>query len=184
MTVTAAVDIALLHHPVVNRHGEEITAQIDEFDFFDTCRLALTYRVRTFYVVNPLRSQQEKCERLIRWGTDPARAAEQRGVFDRAVWAPDLPTALDHAARSGPRPQTIVTSASQSDETITFSRLRAAIEHDATPRMLLFGKAWGLTPAFMAHADLRLQPIDAGTGYNHLSVRTAIAITLDRLLAP
>lgn len=183
MTTKAPVDIALVHHPVLNRHGEEISAQIDEFDFFDACRLALTYPVRTFYVVNPLSSQRQKCERLIRWGTDPARAQEQRGIFDRIVWAPDLLCALEHAEQHGPRPQTVVTSAAPSHDATSFGALRQAMHDDPRPRMLLFGKAWGLPTSFMADADLRLEPIDTGTGYNHLSVRSAMAIVIDRLLA-
>jgi hypothetical protein len=35
----------------------------------------------------------------------------------------------------------------------------------------------------MDEADFRLAPIATGSGYNHLSVRSAAAIMLDRLLS-
>ena len=64
---------------------------------------------------------------------------------------------------------------------MTCRRLREMIE-SATPVLLVFGTAWGLTDEFMAQADHILEPL-AGTGtYNHLSVRSAAAIIVDRLL--
>jgi hypothetical protein len=52
------------------------------------------------------------------------------------------------------------------------------------PVLVLFGTGWGLSPALIDDADVRIEPIRARgeTGYNHLSVRAACAITLDRLL--
>ncbi len=50
--------------------------------------------------------------------------------------------------------------------------------------VLLFGTGWGLTPEILARADLRLPPVLGPTDYNHLSVRAAAAILLDRLRCP
>ncbi len=49
--------------------------------------------------------------------------------------------------------------------------------------LLLFGTGWGLTPQLLDEADLRTEPIRgvSPSGYNHLSVRSACAIALDRL---
>jgi hypothetical protein len=48
--------------------------------------------------------------------------------------------------------------------------------------LLLFGTGWGLVPELQERAAVRIAPI-AGVGdWNHLSVRGACAITLDRLL--
>ena len=54
--------------------------------------------------------------------------------------------------------------------------------------IVLFGTGWGLTPEVLEGVDALLPPIDrapgvgVGDAYNHLSVRAACAITLDRLL--
>jgi len=53
---------------------------------------------------------------------------------------------------------------------------------DATPVLLAFGTAWGLTDDFMAAADHILEPLAGKGTYNHLSVRSAVSILLDRLL--
>ncbi|NNL76133.1 MAG: RNA methyltransferase, partial [Desulfobacterales bacterium] len=42
--------------------------------------------------------------------------------------------------------------------------------------------AWGLTESFITKADYVLEPIAGVADYNHLSVRSAAAIILDRLL--
>ncbi len=48
--------------------------------------------------------------------------------------------------------------------------------------LLIFGTGWGLAPAVVAEADALLEPIRSAVGdYNHLSVRSACAIALDRL---
>ena len=177
------VDFAIVHYPVLNRVGEVIAAQIDEFDFFDACRLSLAYPIRRMWVVNPTPSQRDLAQRLIRHGTDPQRQVEGREVFDRTVWVPDLETAVSEASKLGPTPRLVVTSAKPGRDDETFGQMRASIA-TGSPHMVLFGKAWGLADDVFDRADVRLEPVSAGTGYDHLSVRSAMSIVLDRLLAP
>jgi len=46
---------------------------------------------------------------------------------------------------------------------------------------MMFGTAWGLADELFRKADHVLQPIEGDNEYNHLSVRCASAIILDRL---
>ncbi len=48
--------------------------------------------------------------------------------------------------------------------------------------MILLGTAWGLAPQVIESSDGILEPISGVGKYNHLSVRSAAAIVLDRLL--
>ncbi len=50
------------------------------------------------------------------------------------------------------------------------------------PYLLLFGTAWGLNQEVFEHVDAVLPPIVGSGVYNHLSVRSAVSIVLDRLL--
>ena len=50
------------------------------------------------------------------------------------------------------------------------------------PLLMLFGTGWGLSKEVLDIADHRLAPIQGASAYNHLSVRSAAAIILDRLL--
>src|SRR5262249_4759503 len=75
-------------------------------------------------------------------------------------------------ARSGP-----VTS---------FADARRRLVDARRPVRLTFGPGWGIPEELLRRADVRLEPIRAchDRGYNHLSVRAACAISLDRLLGP
>jgi hypothetical protein len=48
--------------------------------------------------------------------------------------------------------------------------------------MILLGTGWGLADSVFARSDLVLEPIAGKDDYNHLSVRAASAIMLDRIL--
>ena len=50
------------------------------------------------------------------------------------------------------------------------------------PFILAFGTGWGLTDDFIRGCDMALEPVAGRGGYNHLPVRAAVAIILDRLL--
>jgi hypothetical protein len=57
-----------------------------------------------------------------------------------------------------------------------------ALINDGRSYVLTFGTAWGLTEEFMTQADYILEPVQAHSDYNHLAVRSAASIILDRLL--
>jgi hypothetical protein len=68
----------------------------------------------------------------------------------------------------------------QNARSITYSKAKDILDDDRAV-MLIFGTAWGLDKEIINHADYILDPIMGPTDYNHLSVRTAAAIILDRL---
>jgi hypothetical protein len=63
------------------------------------------------------------------------------------------------------------------------ARLRLDSGDAEKPVLLLFGTGWGLAREVLDGADAVVAPIRASeaSGYNHLSVRAACAILLDRL---
>jgi len=77
-------------------------------------------------------------------------------------------------------------ASARAGEVTGYPAARERLARAEKPVLILFGTGWGLTPPLVTGADLRLSPIQAGapTGYNHLSVRAACAITLDRLRGP
>jgi hypothetical protein len=169
--------VALVHHPVINRLGEEITSTIDHFDVMDGSRLALTYGLERLFVVNPVPAQQALVERLIAHGTPSVERDETRGDLGRVAWAPDLEAVIEELGH----PTVVATSAKRSSDALDVATVRARL-HAGERMLVVLGKAWGLAPRVIEAADLRLAPIDAGTGFNHLSVRSAMAIVIDRLL--
>lgn len=180
--MNGSVSVALVHHPVKNRVGEVISATTDEFDFFDGARLTLVYPVRRFVVIQPTLSQQALVRRLLDHGLRAERDVGSRGCFDHAMLVGSLPAAVELIeAEDGVRPTVVVTTAVSADGALSFPQVRERV--DAGEHVLIvFGKAWGLADEVMEFADVRLAPVSGGTGFDHLPVRAAMAIVLDRLL--
>ena len=64
---------------------------------------------------------------------------------------------------------------------VSFGTLREILS-DRKPYVLTLGTAWGLSQEFIEKADYILEPITGVSDYNHLSVRSAASIILDRLI--
>jgi hypothetical protein len=85
------------------------------------------------------------------------------------------------ALRGEGYPRAVVTSARDHSEGISISRFRELLG-TGYPYLLVFGTAWGLSQDCMEQADHILEPIRGNMEYNHLSVRSAASIILDRLM--
>ena len=59
--------------------------------------------------------------------------------------------------------------------------MREKIETEKNPFLLLFGTGYGLSSEIIENADYMLKPIVGSEEFNHLSVRSAASIILDRL---
>lgn len=176
--------VALVHHPVTDKNGQTIAAAVTSLDLHDIARTAKTYGADTFYVVTPLLDQQDLICRIIdHWVTGAgAQYNQDRGEALALIsLKPDLRSAIDDmAGRYGAAPQTVVTSARMANSDLDDAAL-GKIVHRGDPVLLVFGTAWGLAPEMIAQADFRLAPIRGRGGYNHLSVRSAVSIIMDRL---
>jgi hypothetical protein len=76
----------------------------------------------------------------------------------------------------------IATGAKGDRKNITYPEMKLLLRDLSQPYLLLFGTGWGLTDEILSQADHILSPIKGIGDYNHLSVRSAVAIILDRLL--
>lgn len=176
--------LALMHHPVTNKRGEVICSAVTNLDVHDIARAARTYGVRRYFVVTPLADQQEMVRRILdHWTTGPGSDynPDRKEAFSRVRLVPDLEAALEEAeALSGEKPAVVVTDARPREKVLEYSHLTNLVKN-GKPCVLVFGTAWGLTEEFMAGADYVLAPIKGPGQYNHLPVRSAAAIILDRI---
>lgn len=174
-----------MHYPVVNKAGDTIASAVTNLDLHDISRAAKTYGVHRFYVVTPLTDQQQLVQRIIAHWMDGAGARynpKRREAMALVRIAGTFEEVLARVeSRGAGKPKTVITSAKQSDRTIRFCRMRSLLQN-GTPHVLVFGTAWGLAKSFMAEADYILAPVKGRAAYNHLSVRSATAIILDRLV--
>jgi len=86
---------------------------------------------------------------------------------------------LEHKAR----PVIVATSACDTANAVTSKELLQHPELKERPLLLVFGTGWGLTSEWSLGVDKFLCPVRGITAYNHLSVRSAAGIILDRLFA-
>ncbi|MGH7933257.1 MAG: RNA methyltransferase [Candidatus Binataceae bacterium] len=181
----AALFLALIHHPVVDRNGRIVTSAMTSLDLHDIARSARTYGVRGFFVVHPVADQRDFAHRVIdHWQSGFGRKfdSRRREALDLIEIVATLEDAVEVATRiAGAAPLLLYTSA-RAGAGMSFSNLRDRLsDEDATPAILMLGTGFGLAPAMLARADLVLEPIRGAGEYNHLSVRAAAAIMLDRL---
>lgn len=175
--------IGLLHYPVRNREGEVVTAALTGLDIHDIARAARTYGVKQYYLVTPLLSQQGIAARIKRYWVN-TKVGHTRGealkIMEIVGSFEDAVSAIQEA--EGIAPTTVGTSARELIfEQIGYKELRERIESFAEPVYLLFGTGWGLADQLLERLDYLLPPICGPTDWNHLSVRAAVATTLDRL---
>lgn len=177
--------LALLHHPVLDKNGQIVTSAVTQMDIHDIARSAATFGVRRFWVVTPVRALRALSEKILEhWET--GYGATYNLTRKQALALVAIETDLDGTLvalerETGERPVLVVTSARRAAGTVDYQALRRRLDAPGPPHLILLGTGWGLAPAVMERADLRLAPVEGPTPYNHLSVRAAAAIILDRL---
>jgi hypothetical protein len=177
--------VALVHHPVLDGQGSIVTSAVTNLDVHDLSRTARTYGASDYFIVHPIAAQRELVERIRQHWTDGSsgrRIPDRREALTLLRVVDSLEGALDSL---GGREQVDVwvTAARNLGPTLSFAAARTRLEGDGKPVLMVFGTGWGLAPSVVAGADALLEPIRAARGeYNHLSVRSACAIAMDRLL--
>jgi hypothetical protein len=181
----APLYLALLHFPVYDKHGHIVTTAVTHMDIHDIARAGRTYGVRRFYVVTPVPALRELAGRILaHWETGYGASYNETRKDALAIvkLAEDLDqTIIDAEYDAGARPLLLVTSARTRQPTLTYATLRRMIHDGTQPLLVLLGTGWGLGEEVLGRADHRLPAISGVGDYNHLSVRTAAAIILDRV---
>jgi hypothetical protein len=184
MNTAFRLDVALIHYPVVNKKQETIGSAVTNLDLHDIARAGRTFGVRNYWVVTPYEQQQELTASIAGHWTEgygrtvnPDRANALSIIQIRATIEQVL---ADMEEQDGRAPLVIATSARSLAQTMSFQAVRTMLE-EGKPVLLLLGTAWGLAPEVIQLADAVLPPIMGPGTYNHLSVRSAASIYLDRL---
>jgi hypothetical protein len=177
--------IALVHYPVYNKKGEVVATSVTTLDIHDIARTARTYGIAWFYVLTPLPAQRELVQRILtHWveGYGAEYNPTRREAFLNVSVAGGLAEVIEDIKRTtGETPKIIVTDARKFPNSLSFSELKSRLSQK-NAFLFLFGTGWGLEKGIINSADYRLEPVEGITDYNHLPVRGAIAIILDRLL--
>jgi hypothetical protein len=179
------VALALVHYPVLDREGGIITTAVTNLDVHDISRSARAYALEAVFIVHPVAAQRELVDRLRSHWTDGGgarRIPDRKDALSLVRIVSSYEAALAELAGGGQAPEVWTTAARAHGTVEAYGALRERLAAPGRPVLLLFGTGWGLPPELQAGADVRIAPIVGADPWNHLSVRAACAITLDRLL--
>ena len=183
----APLYVGLVHFPVISKDQKIIASSVTNLDLHDISRTCLTFGANCFFVITPVKAQHSLVRKIIRhWESDEGNAynPDRANALREVVLVDSLEDAVEKILQTSTRrPKIVVTGANFVQADGATEELRSMMEIDNTPILLVFGTGWGLAPEIVELADFRLFPIRAPfCEYNHLSVRSAVAIYLDRLL--
>ena len=182
----ADVYLALLHYPVYDKNHQVVTTAVTNMDIHDIARSGRTYGVRGFYVVTPVKALQKLATKIIdHW--EVGHGSQYNVTRKQALAIARIANSLDDVIidierEAGEKPTIVITTARRAANRTSFNALRDMLKKTSRPFLILFGTGWGLTEIIFSQSDYVLEAIEGDTDYNHLSVRSAAAIILDRLM--
>jgi len=179
------VYLGLLHYPVVDKHNKTVISSITNLDVHDISRSVKTFGLDGFFVMHPSKILRRLIQKICdHWshgaGLDyNANRSEALSTVISVAYLEDAIAKIEK--QHGRLPRIVMTSAQDGPRSIQYDTFRDALPDIEEPIFILFGTAWGIHQDVVDQAEFRLSPIWGPTEYNHLSVRSAVAIVLDRL---
>ncbi|HEX8111041.1 MAG TPA: RNA methyltransferase, partial [Kofleriaceae bacterium] len=182
----ARTHLALVHHPVTDRTGSVVTTSLTNFDVHDLARSSLTYGLAGYHIVTPIAAQRDKAAHIAALWIGDAHGEHRARALALVRTAESIEAVIaEIAASHGTAPRVVATSARTESFPGVVRRspeaLRAEAGVDPAPLLILFGTGWGLADPLIPSVSRVLAPIEGTSDWNHLSVRSAGAILLDRL---
>jgi hypothetical protein len=182
----ARLYLVLLHHPVYDKNGQVVATAVTNMDVHDLARIGKTYGIAGVFIATPVAALRRLAEKIIaHWqrGYGASYNETRREALALVRTVVDLDGAILEIEReNGATPVLVATSARGGSRRVDHARLRAELADGDAPYLLMLGTGWGLTREVLERADRILAPIRGVGDYNHLPVRAAAAILLDRLL--
>ena len=183
----ADLSVILLHADMMDKEGKIVTTSLTLIDIHDIARSSATFGASAAFIAHPsplIRRMAHTIES--HW--EEGHGASYNPDRKTAIETIEVVSSLDEAVhkidlRCGKLPKLIATSAHEGPDRISYADMRRTIETSDEPFLLMFGTGWGMSDGLLSRADYLLEPV-RGTNrdYNHLSVRSACAIILDRLV--
>lgn len=183
--MTSPLYVGLVHYPIYDKNFNVIATAITNYDLHDISRSAKTYGVKKYFIIHHILGQLDMVHKIMDFWESPVGRnynGYRTQAFDIVDIRPSIEAAVEAVTTAeGKKPYVVTTDARTYANTISYKDLRHKREEDDTPILLLFGTGYGMTKETMEKFDFILEPIYGAGEYNHLSVRSAAAIILDRL---
>jgi tRNA (guanine37-N1)-methyltransferase len=180
--------IVLMHSDVyVGSERQLGTTSVTSLDIHDIARSAKTFGFKNFFLVTPLQDQQMIVKTLLGFWQE-GDGVEYNHSRHTAVSQVRLMSNLNEVIsaiteKEGKPPLLVATSAREVSDVphITFND-QEQVWQEKRPVLFIFGTGQGLSDQLVRSCNYLLTPIHGFSLFNHLSVRSAVAIALDRWL--
>lgn len=181
----STLSVVLLHEKMVDKQGALVTTSLTLIDIHDIARSSRTYGIDTLYVAHPAPTLR-KLARTLQHHWEDGFGATYNPDRKEALSILDVASDLDEvlhkmSVKFGKTPKLIATSAAKGKGRVSFLKMREIMEQEPTHYLMMLGTGWGMSEELLSRADYFLEPIEGASDFNHLSVRSACAILLDRL---
>lgn len=163
-----------------------MATSLTNLEIHDMARTCMTFGIDLCYIVSPLARQREIAEKLVHhwihgYGAtyNPARGEALRKVRIRT----DIDRVVEDFGVD--RKPFIVGTSSRVREgkMMSYGDFHDFAMQGQQPALVLFGTGWGLTEEVVDRCDRMLEPISGAGDYNHLSLRVALGIIMDRIFS-
>ncbi len=179
--------VALIHGDVLVGGDQGVGAtSVTSIDIHDIARSCATYGMQGFFIVTPLCDQQKIVHKLLSFWCSENGISYNKSRH-KAISLVTVKDTIEQAIaaieeKEGVAPLVVVTSASQGQDHASFITFydQHRVWESGRPVLLVFGTGKGLQGSFLKKSDFQLVPVEGFTNFNHLSVRSAAAIVLDR----
>lgn len=181
--------VALMHTNVMVggpevKEGETSVTSIDVHDIARACK---TYGINGYFVVTPLIDQQKIVKKLLDFwqtGVGISYNPSRHEAVKQAMISDSLEAVISTIEQQeGAKPLIVATSAKVAEhQQLIGWQEQSKVWAQGRPVLFLFGTGQGLTQEVLNKADYLLLPVHGLTDFNHLSVRSAVAVILDRWL--
>lgn len=179
--------VALMHSDIMLKGGKVGHSSVTSLDLHDTARSCATYGVKNMFMVSALKDQRNIMNSLLEfWKSDEGKKYNitRFEAVKRVVPIASFQETIDFIEKQeGKKPLIITTSAKEHTHATKIDYFsQEKVWTLDRPVLFVFGTAQGLCDKIIEESDFLLVPIRGMTDYSHLSVRSAVAIILDRWL--
>lgn len=176
--------LALIHHPIQDKRGDLVTTSVTNMDIHDISRSCKTFGIENYFIVTPVEAQWELLEKILgHWDTHSQSLynPDRKNALELVKVVPNFEDTLGFIKKAhGVDPWVIGTSAKSSPlPSVTVAKLQENPQE--RPILLVFGTGNGLHPLLNPLMHAQLPPLFGPGEYNHLSVRSAVAIYLSQI---
>ena len=183
--MSAPLYVGLVHYPIYDKNFNIVATAVTNYDLHDISRTSKTFGVRKYFLIHHVAGQLDMIHKILSfWLSKVGRNynAYRTEAFDIVETQPSVERVIEKITEEeGVRPYVVTTDARTYANTVSYKELRLKRECGNRPVLLLFGTGYGMTRDMMEQFDFILEPIHGTGEYNHLSVRSAVAVILDRL---